>query len=384
MRMALFVEALERTCKLDVVVIPVAGSVPFGTKFGPDTNISIWEAKPETRFRLLSQIGDEQQCLIAFRNYQKPSLSASISEPILFQMEKLIEKNRYSLIHVARSYMLPILEAINAEVPVSVDLDEDDYASTMRTARFAENPSFDGCASRATEEARAFDRMITRYRDRFAVCIVSNELDRSSLKARHPGLDISVVPNGVAIPRLAPKRDDGHSIGFIGSLSYWPNLDGLQWFCDYVLPRIRLRSATGCHLYIAGVNNPASIPRRPTGPCVTYLGKVADVGTFYRTITVAVAPMRMGGGLRTKVVEAGAHRTAYVSFEDNVPRSHLKGRPAGWIARSAAGFAEACLEALQDAADRKKRANEGRRIACALYDREKIISELSRHILVAG
>ncbi|HLH12857.1 MAG TPA: glycosyltransferase [Methylovirgula sp.] len=376
MRMALFVEALEQICKLDVVVLPVAGNAPCATTFKPDTNISIWDVEPETHFRLLSLIEDEGQRLVAFKDYRKPSLSSGISERILRRANKLVSANRYRVIHVARSYMLPILDGLDADAPVTVDLDEDDYEATMSAAHLAAESGSCFRARRLAEEAHAFDRMIATYSHRFATCFASNEIDRGSLMSRHKGLKILPAPNGVAVPRPVPKRDDGRTIGFVGTLGYPPNLDGVTWFCDCVLPRIRSRRAAGLQLCIASANIPAGALRLGAHPRVRLSSRVTDVGAFYRSTTIAIAPMRMGGGLRTKIIEAGAYGTAYVSAPGNIPKSHLKGRPAGWIARGAAEFAQACIEALENTAERERRGSEGRRVAASLYNRERIVSDL--------
>lgn len=376
MRMALFVEALESISQLDVIVIPVAGRAASADRFSPSTEIFTWEAEPETHFRLLSQIADEAQRLAAFEAYGKPSLSSVISERLLDRIGERVAAARYDLIHIARGYMLPILQGCDGTATISVDFDEDDAASAIMAATRDRRRSQLGRAQWLGLEARAFDRVIEQAHARLGSCFVSSDVERWSLTARHPRLGVSVIPNGVSIGKSLGKTDDGRTLGFIGSFGYAPNVDAVRWFADAVMPRIRARASRPVRLRVAGPNPPETVTALARRPCVEVLGAVPDVPAFYRGITLALVPVRLGRGLRIKLVEAGAHSTAFVATREGATGFAEPHRPPGWVAATAADFAEACVEALDNAGERRQRAVRGREIARRVYDRRRIIGTL--------
>ncbi|TAL79323.1 MAG: glycosyltransferase [Beijerinckiaceae bacterium] len=385
MRMALFAEALEVEYQLDLIVIPVAGRLTGGAAVSESTSVSIWEAESETHFRLLSQIADDEERLAAFRRYGKPSMSSALSQPVLNRIAKIVAANRYDLVHIGRSYMLPAIDAIDDDVPISVDLDEDDYISTMSMADAAMRCSAAGQAARLVAEAEAYDHLIAARRERLRLCFVSNEPARRTLKVRHATFEIAVSPNAVAIPERIRKRDDGCTLGFIGALGYWPNVEAIYWFVEKVLPRIHARSSLRPRLHVAGPDAPESLLRRARRPGVDILGAVPDLCDFYRNITVAIAPIRLGGpALRTKLIEAGAHSTAFITTSVSASGMRATSSPCGWIAKDAAAFSDACIEALENSAERRRREQQGRHAALMFYDRRRTVSALGAQMAAIG
>ena len=64
---------------------------------------------------------------------------------------------------------------------------------------------------------------------------------------------------------------------------------------------------------IVGSRPPDSVLALGTRSCVTVTGAVDYVTPYYRQATVAVVPLRAGGGTRIKILEAAAHRVPVVS-----------------------------------------------------------------------
>jgi glycosyltransferase involved in cell wall biosynthesis len=167
---------------------------------------------------------------------------------------------------------------------------------------------------------------------------------------------------------------------FVGNLSYGPNADAARWLCTGILP-------------LLGDVTVAVVGRRPgrevlalaDDPRVTVAADVADVGPWYEGARVAVVPIRAGGGTRTKLIEAFAHRRPVVSTTLGAA-----GLPFGGgegpvvVADDAAGFAAACLGLLHDSAraDRLAAAGEADvRRTCAVPVVAAQIADLVRHIL---
>ncbi|QCP51832.1 glycosyltransferase [Trinickia violacea] len=91
---------------------------------------------------------------------------------------------------------------------------------------------------------------------------------------------------------------------FVAGFAHAPNADAAEWFVRDVLPKIQA-AIPGTHLYLVG-SNPTEKVRALASDSVTVTGFVSDevLGEYYRTSRVSVAPLRFGGGMKGKVVEA--------------------------------------------------------------------------------
>jgi glycosyltransferase involved in cell wall biosynthesis len=174
--------------------------------------------------------------------------------------------------------------------------------------------------------------------------IVTSDAERERLGAARP--DVTVVPNTLpsngepAEPAQAPP-----AILFVGSLDYEPNIDGLRLLVGEILPRVR----AGCReasVTVAG--------RRPTSEVSALCRKagaelVADAPSLdplYRKARLVVAPIRLGGGTRIKVIEAMAYGAAIVATEAASEGLALEDDRNARLASDPAAFAAACVELL--------------------------------------
>ena len=91
---------------------------------------------------------------------------------------------------------------------------------------------------------------------------------------------------------------------FVAGFAHVPNVDAAVWFVTEVLPLIHAKLA-GIHTYLVG-SNPDLKVRELAGPDVTVTGFVTDdvLEDYYFKARVSVAPLRFGGGMKGKVVEA--------------------------------------------------------------------------------
>ena len=91
---------------------------------------------------------------------------------------------------------------------------------------------------------------------------------------------------------------------FVAGFGHPPNADAAQWFVIQVLPKIHAVHPD-VHLYVVG-SNPTDQVKALAGRSVTVTGYVSDemLANYYRDSRVCVAPLRFGGGIKGKVVEA--------------------------------------------------------------------------------
>ena len=155
-----------------------------------------------------------------------------------------------------------------------------------------------------------------------AVVAVS-EADRAALAALAPDASITVVPNGVDLaewsvaaagkdPAAEALATRGPLVVFDGTMDFRPNVDAVAWFVDAIWPRIRA-AAPDAQFAVVGRNPAPRVAALAAVPGVTVTGPVADPRPWVAAAAVYVVPMRMGGGVRLKVLQALALERALVS-----------------------------------------------------------------------
>lgn len=104
------------------------------------------------------------------------------------------------------------------------------------------------------------------------------------------------IPGEVAGPR---QRQD---VIFVAGFAHTPNVDAATWFCEKVWPVVH--AATGAKLLLVG-SNPTAAVKALASESVVVTGYVSDarLGALYESARVAVAPLRYGAGVKSKVVE---------------------------------------------------------------------------------
>ncbi len=188
-----------------------------------------------------------------------------------------------------------------------------------------------------------------------AICVCSqNDKDRLAQSS-----NAFVLPNGFepspAMTESPPANEP--RLGFIGYIKYYPNLDGITWFINEVLPIILKQLP---HVRIRIVGEPPANEMPAVHPNIDWLGFVEDAGSEMSTWNVSIVPLRIGGGTRIKILEALSRSCPVVSTATGAYGLDLEHGRHLLIADSAEEFAEHCLQMLKDRDFSRKLAEAGR------------------------
>ncbi len=185
---------------------------------------------------------------------------------------------------------------------------------------------------------------------------VFSKRDARSIEDIAPELKARVRVNPFCLtlpPQCDPAREQPASLLFVGSFLHPPNVDAAKWLVGDIMPRLRRRSP-GVTLTIAG-DDPRRRIQGLAAEDVTLAGYVPDLAPLLDAATIVVAPVRIGGGQRMKVLYAMAAGKAVVT----TPRGAEGIEPAIdaralSIASDADAFASATSTLLQSAATRRQ------------------------------
>jgi glycosyltransferase involved in cell wall biosynthesis len=222
-------------------------------------------------------------------------------------------------------------------------------------------------------------------RDCDAVLAVADE-DRATLGGLAPAARIGVVPNGVDcehFSRAALERERtgrlafaGPAIVFSGTLDFRPNVDALVWFARSVLPLLRARRPD-LHLLAVGRRPAPALQALAQSGLLTLTGEVADARPYIAGAAVYIVPMRMGGGVRLKLLEALSLEAPVVSTSMGAEGvAGLRDGEHCLLADDPAAFAEQVVRLLDDTALARRLSAAGRALVREHYDWSVIVPRL--------
>jgi glycosyltransferase involved in cell wall biosynthesis len=188
--------------------------------------------------------------------------------------------------------------------------------------------------------------------------------------------EVRVVPNAVRRPALrVQQRSAGvpFRLLFVGNLGYFPNIDGLQWFCEHVLPVLRSIADRPFRVRIAGAGlKPSLAAHLRTHAEVDVAGEVPDVSVEYDAADAVIVPVRAGGGTRIKVIEAFAHERPVVTTTIGAEGIEAESGRELVLAETPEDFAAACAQLMSDEALRRSLTRAGLSLVTRQYSQDAI------------
>lgn len=196
---------------------------------------------------------------------------------------------------------------------------------------------------------RRFDCIQTvSQRDADEICFLCPELSSR----------VRVNPFGVVLPPAAEaSKQKENTILFVGNYTHPPNVDAALWLGNEIMPFLRKLNPL-VSLTLIGIYPPKEILTL-AGSDIRVTGPVTHIEPFLEQASLVVAPVRIGGGMRMKVLQAMAMGKAVVTTSRGTDGFAMYGPQLPlMIADDAETFANAITNLLSD---RSKRIDLGMR-----------------------
>jgi glycosyltransferase involved in cell wall biosynthesis len=328
MRIAALCTAVTKMHEVHLVVVPVSGVV--GSRLADLPEVVTARSVPLT----YRPSAETLKALVGDRRWRERLVDLGPPVGVVPPASPALARRlaeELSVPHAAgvlacRLVMAPLALALSEQLGVPFLIDADDADA----AYFGER--------RDTAPAEYWDRVGRMCLPRAALVLAaSNETGRWLSQRYDIARVTAVMPNAVTVPPWSGLgRPPGRGrLLFVGNLGYAPNVEGLSWFIESVLPRL----APEVTLDVVGSGGDV---RALSHPRVTFHGWVHDLGPHYEAADAVVAPIFSGSGTRIKVLEAFAHGRPVVATAKAVEgigasdRTHLR------VVDDAQAFASAC------------------------------------------
>lgn len=285
--------------------------------------------------------------LLALFTGRPLSVAAFYSGKLAQRVARRLDSQKIDRIFVFSSAMAEYVKNV-AGIPSVIDFVDVDSAKWRLYAGHHRFPLSQIYRLEADRLARYEEAAAERFDHSLFVSEAEAALFRRQVKNRL----ISAIPNGVDLERFIPN-DRGPSlpkepvIVFTGAMDYFPNVDGVQYFCESIFPLIRqvLPEARFC---IVGRNPTRQVSALGRQPNVTVTGSVPDVRPYLAQARVAVAPLRIARGIQNKILESMAMGLPVVGTSQVFGGIQAAPGDGVRVADAPEAFAQAVLELLGD------------------------------------
>lgn len=264
----------------------------------------------------------------------------------------------YDLVFVWGAELAPLLDV--AEPPTAYYVTDANTTYVRRLLRAAPTVRHRLLYALDAAHVRRWER--TRYRraTRLATTSSTEAAVLEGLTRRY----LDVVPIAVGdewfvAPEVPRNRD---LVTIIAGLDYWPNVDGIRWFVQESWPRIK-DSMPSARLRVVGRSPVPELRVTLERAGIELIADVPDARVHYWQASVAVVPLRVGSGVKNKVIHAfacGAPVVATTVATEGIAAvngSHLL------VADDAEGLADAVLDILSGPDEGARRAGAARALA---------------------
>lgn len=286
-------------------------------------------------------------------------------------LRRLCTDRTFDVVHVDHIHLAPYGAMLKAEFGLPLLIREHNFETTIY-ARFAEKqrlPFLRWYMIMQTRRLLRFETKQLRLADGIAAI---TEEDAARIRAVASG-PVDVVPAGVDLRThavLDPALEDGARVTLLGSMQWGPNLDSVEWFVDNIWPLI-IAAEPSARLTIAGDAPPKRI-QHLADERVEVPGFVDDLAALLARSRVLAVPLRVGGGMRIKLLEYFAYGKAVVSTGIGAEGNAAQDGEHIAIADDAPSFAEAVVRLLRDADLRQRLGVNARALVEQVYSWEAI------------
>ncbi|MDF2769721.1 MAG: glycosyltransferase [Nitrososphaeraceae archaeon] len=292
--------------------------------------------------KLFKAVSNDNKQYTLYPNQIKRHTSKEAGSYISF----LLKNKLFDVVHVEGYYLMQHLP-IKSEIPVL--LVEHNIECLLNLQRF-KLATIQQDKSYYWQEYVYTLKWERTFWKRATKCVTLTTEDESNMRQLEPHINIRTIPNGIDHRKMIDEAASSDicknsivgakcpCILFVGNFLYEPNIDAALYFSQLIFPLI-LKDVPNAKLLLVGNAPPPEICSLTLNKQIKVSGYVDSLTHFYKAADVVVCPLRIGGGVKVKVLEALNAGKAIVSTSIGAQGLDLSTYQAVSVADEAADFA---------------------------------------------
>lgn len=197
----------------------------------------------------------------------------------------------------------------------------------------------------ATQKAMELDAL-SKY-DRI---VVLSDVDKKIIKKYLPNADVCVSPAMTQAMiderkelQFTPCRD----LVFVGNSNHLPNVEGIMWFLTDVMPKLISNGYNGTVWVTGKWDHGIQHAMQEASDKVKFAGFVDDLPSFLNG-KITLVPIRIGGGIRMKILDSVASYSPIVSTVKGCEGLPLRNGENSFVTDDADEFSQSILQLSND------------------------------------
>jgi len=262
------------------------------------------------------------------------------------QINKIIQENDYNLIIVEKIIMLSYLKKnIFKNYKVVIDSWGID-SEILRQLYINEKKLFKKFILFIKYLRHLLCEICFLSRCKYLVAITDKQLN--FYKKFFKRKKLFLIPNFVDMDyfKAAYESFEEKCIVFTGIMNFIPNIDAVIFFVNEIMPK--LKEKINVKFYIIGKNPTKEVSKLQNNFDIVVTGEVKDVREYISKAEVVVVPLRMGSGLRNKVLQAMACSKTVVATKEAIEGINVQDKENILIANTQQEFVEKILLVLNN------------------------------------
>lgn len=224
-------------------------------------------------------------------------------------VNRLLLDTPVELVHVEGYYLLQHVPSL-CRVPILLVEENVEYVLFRQAAANEPDPVRQQQLEQEALLTESAERAAWR---RSSLCGAVSSHDRAHMRSAMPGLDVRLTPDGAdhldgepptELTWVGSSGSRDPSFVFVGNFSYEPNVDAAIYLCRDIFPLVQA-VLPNVRLLLVGANGPRGLQElaRATDG-VSLIGPVVSVVPYLDAVDAVVCPLRIGGGVKVKSLEA--------------------------------------------------------------------------------
>lgn len=231
------------------------------------------------------------------------NISKYISSELREFIEEYFKENRPDIVHIDHLHMAWVIDVIREISDVPIVLREHNLEMNIME-RFAKRENNVLVKKYATYQAKKLRKYEIKYCKKFDKCIMITSVDEEQLRKMIGHVETKTIEAGVDENLLNIERKEPvpFSLFHIGSLDWYPNLEGLEWFLSKIMPDLVIINPS-IRLFVYGTGTNKIKLNDNIKRNVELVGFAENLTEHILDKDLMIVPLRIGSGIRLKILE---------------------------------------------------------------------------------
>ncbi len=216
----------------------------------------------------------------------------------------LLDRKKVELVHIEGFYMKSLLP-VKAYVPILLVEQNIEYLLFLQRYKY----EADGLKKWNLNQYKVTKKEEIEAWKACNKCVFLTKQDKEIAQAETDRDDLSIICNGIDHVHkqtdcaYCMEEESENYILYVGNFDYFPNIDAATYLLDIIFPKV-LKEVPDVKMYIVGNESDVKLEQYKKNKNVRIFGRQEKLDKYIKNSLFCVFPLRMGGGIKVKVLEA--------------------------------------------------------------------------------